>query len=72
MKTGPEFLAVLEQERLGCLAIQAGHALVAADLPRHHMDPFDRMLVAQAITEGLCLVTRDRRLRDYEVSTLKG
>lgn len=36
----------------------------------HHRDPFDRMLVAQALTEGLTIVTADRKLRDYPVSLM--
>jgi len=46
------------------------HAEVAGALPRHHDDPFDRMLVAQSRTEGLTLVTADRRLGDYGVAVL--
>ena len=36
-------------------------------LPKHHSDPFDRMLIAQAIIEGFILVTHDRKFRDYPV-----
>jgi PIN domain nuclease of toxin-antitoxin system len=46
------------------------HALDAGALPRHHDDPFDRMLIAQARAEGLVLVSRDAALPPYEVSTL--
>lgn len=52
------------------LPIDARHALLAGNLPRHHDDPFDRMLVAQAKLEKLVLVTRDAKLQDYEVSIL--
>lgn len=41
------------------------HAEVAASLPLHHGDPFDRMLVAQADVEGMKLLTRDKNLRKY-------
>lgn len=47
--------------------VRMEHGLVAGDLPRHHDDPFDRLLVAQAITEGFKLVTADRRLAMYQV-----
>jgi PIN domain nuclease of toxin-antitoxin system len=40
------------------------------DLPLHHRDPIDRMLVAQALVEGLTLVTRDQRLADYGVRVM--
>jgi PIN domain nuclease of toxin-antitoxin system len=52
------------------LPITGRHALRAGALPRHHDDPFDRMLVAQALDEGLTLVTRDPALEAYELSTL--
>lgn len=52
------------------LTITSQHAIAAAALPRHHGDPFDRILVAQAQLEGLRLVTRDRRISQYGVVTL--
>ena len=55
---------------LPTLDINARHGIVAARLPLHHRDPFDRMLVAQAITEDLTLVTRDREVQQYEVALL--
>lgn len=51
------------------LDIGIEHALAAGRLPRHHDDPFDRMLVAQASLEQLILVTRDARLAAYGVRT---
>lgn len=52
------------------LAITARHAERAGRLPRHHDDPFDRMLVAQALIEGLICVTRDPEFPKYGVTTL--
>lgn len=52
------------------LEIGMVHAALAGALPPHHADPFDRMLVAQAMAEGLTLVTRDRRLAAYDVAVL--
>ena len=52
------------------LQITARHAVAAARLPRHHNDPFDRMLVAQAQLEGLTLVTRDPVFDNYAVAVL--
>jgi PIN domain nuclease of toxin-antitoxin system len=49
------------------LAMTGRHALVAGSLPRHHDDPFDRMLIAQAKLEVMVLVSRDVRLRQYGV-----
>ena len=52
------------------LVVTARHAQSASALPRHHDDPFDRMLVAQAQLEDLKLVTRDEALSAYGVDTL--
>lgn len=60
----------LEKTKLEPLSITHRHALAAASLPRHHGDPFDRMLVAQAQLEGLTLVTTDRALALYGVTVL--
>jgi PIN domain nuclease of toxin-antitoxin system len=49
------------------LAIEHGHALRAGELPRHHRDPFDRLLVAQAQMDTLVIVTADRQFEPYEV-----
>jgi len=49
------------------LSISFEHAEVAACLPPHHADPFDRILIAQAITEGLELVSDDRAFARYDV-----
>ena len=59
----------LEQElsanHFAPLPITIAHAIAAARLSRHHDDPFDRMLIAQANTESLILLTGDERLRAY-------
>ena len=52
------------------LPISIAHAIAAGQLPRHHEDPFDRMLIAQAFAEGLTVVTRDKRFEDYGVALL--
>jgi PIN domain nuclease of toxin-antitoxin system len=59
-------------DRAGYLAldITREHAVAAGALPRHHGDPFDRMLIAQAQLEGLTLVTTDRTLAAYDVALL--
>jgi PIN domain nuclease of toxin-antitoxin system len=63
----PALLQALRRSRVRVLPITAEHALAAGDLPRHHDDPFDRMLVAQAAAQGLSLVTHDRRLQQYGI-----
>ena len=59
-----------EAAGLAALPISHQHAVVAGRLPRHHADPFDRMLVAQAQLEDLTLVTRDPALQAYDVPIL--
>lgn len=51
------------------LPIAPAHLDVLHDLPYHHKDPFDRLMVAQAIHEGMTLITRDQSLRAYDVRT---
>jgi PIN domain nuclease of toxin-antitoxin system len=52
------------------LPISIAHGVAAGQLPHHHEDPFDRMLIAQALAEGLTIVTRDKRFGDYGVGLL--
>lgn len=52
------------------LPVGFGHAVAAGALPPHHRDPFDRMLVAQAQTEGLTILTSDRRMHNYDVAAV--
>jgi PIN domain nuclease of toxin-antitoxin system len=52
------------------LPIVMRHAERAGALPRHHADPFDRILIAQAQLEGLTLVTRDPAFAAYGVAVL--
>lgn len=60
----------VEQSTFLELPVTTQYAEAAARLPLHHRDPFDRMLVAQAMTEGLVLITADRRLSSYDLKTL--
>lgn len=52
------------------LALSRKHALLVADMPLHHKDPFDRALIAQATIEGLTIVTRDRMFTRYPIPVL--
>lgn len=56
------------QSGVQVLRLDADHGLAVADLPMHHRDPFDRLLVAQARSEHLTIVTADRRIAAYDVS----
>ena len=52
------------------LPITVPHLRQVQSLPLHHRDPFDRMMIAQAMEEGLTIVTRDRAFRAYGVPLL--
>ena len=52
------------------LHIRPSHITTLAALPMLHKDPFDRILVAQARAEGLCLVTNDRPICEYAIQTI--
>jgi PIN domain nuclease of toxin-antitoxin system len=56
--------------RFELLPINGEHAEYAAELPPHHGDPFDRMLIAQAYVERKLLGTQDAKIRPYGVATL--
>ena len=53
------------------LPVHFRHTREAVVLPPHHHDPFDRMLVAQALCEGLTLMTHDDKITKYEVAVLR-
>ena len=62
---------VMASEGLTPLPIHHVHAARVAELPPHHRDPFDRMLIAQANIEGVPLMTADERIAAYEVERLR-
>jgi PIN domain nuclease of toxin-antitoxin system len=52
------------------LPIEMTHCAEVTELPFHHRDPFDRMLIAQAIVEEMKLLSRDSRLSDYAIELI--
>jgi PIN domain nuclease of toxin-antitoxin system len=60
----------LERQGFTELPVTVDDGLAAGALPRHHDDPFDRMLIAQATRRGLQLLSVDRRFSDYDVRLL--
>jgi PIN domain nuclease of toxin-antitoxin system len=70
---GPAETYVPERIRhhgFGVLPVQLDHALRAGTLPRHHGDPFDRLLVAQGQVEDMPIITADPLLNLYDVETI--
>jgi len=53
------------------LAVEAEHAIAVEDLPAHHQDPFDRILVAQALVEPMRLMTHDPLVALYSDTIIK-
>jgi len=65
--TGPDNIdSIVEQERFIKLPISLVHGELAGQLPDHHKDPFDRMLIAQAQTEKLTILTADEKIQQYD------
>jgi PIN domain nuclease of toxin-antitoxin system len=57
----------LDQAQIQLLPIEKSHATLVATLPMHHRDPFDRLLIAQAVSEHITLVSGDTQIAAYEV-----
>jgi PIN domain nuclease of toxin-antitoxin system len=70
LKAPDGFAGTLLEAGVQPLDVRLEHAAVVEQLPWHHRDPFDRMLVAQASVEGATIVTRDRAFGAYEVPAL--
>jgi PIN domain nuclease of toxin-antitoxin system len=71
LKLPDDLVGLIERSGLSDLPIRNAHAELAGRLPLIHRDPFDRMLIAQALVERLTLVTRDGLIRRYDVPMIK-
>lgn len=71
LKLPPDFRETLDSQEFDELPLTVDHAHRLAELPPLHRDPFDRMLVAQAMAERLTVVTRDPDIARYRVRILK-
>lgn len=67
----PDFYRVVKDQGFELLSITADHAYAVGDLPMHHRDPFDRMIIAQAKLENLRVVTHDTMFQKYDIPILK-
>jgi len=67
---GPDLLGAVTAAGLPFLRIDEHHAKLAGELPPIHRDPFDRMIVAQALLESLVVVTSDSQIARYGVSVV--
>ncbi|HXC44070.1 MAG TPA: type II toxin-antitoxin system VapC family toxin [Candidatus Dormibacteraeota bacterium] len=64
------FVFYLERERFQIITINVDHGIRAGSLPGPHKDPFDRMLIAQALAENVPIISNDRALDGYGVRRL--
>ena len=67
----PQLLERLSEFGCDILPVKAEHAMRMADLPVIHRDPFDRLIVAQALAEDLILLTTDRLLETYGCAVMR-
>ena len=68
--SGADALLYFQRSGYGLLGVSAQHAAAVEQLPDHHGDPFDRILVAQALLEPLRLLTHDKTLARYSDSII--
>jgi PIN domain nuclease of toxin-antitoxin system len=60
----------LKANKLKLLALKFDHLIGLKNLPHHHNDPFDRLLISQAIAENLTIISADRHFNSYPVNIL--
>lgn len=70
LKAPPGFHTQMHRHGFSALPVYDRHAALVADLPLHHRDPFDRLLIVQAIDEGMSILSDDTQMRSYEVPVL--
>lgn len=70
LKAPSDLATQLRRHRFAALDVTIAHAFAVGALADHHADPFDRLLIAQARTDRLTLITRDPQIRRYDVTVL--
>jgi PIN domain nuclease of toxin-antitoxin system len=65
-----DFVGEMERQRIAILDVSAKHGIRAGSLPGPHKDPFDRMLIAQALGENIPILSNDQALDDYGITRL--
>ena len=64
------FIETIYKNEFDLLDIRPNHIKASARLPFIHRDPFDRMLIAQSVAEGMAIVTADEHILKYDISTI--
>jgi PIN domain nuclease of toxin-antitoxin system len=57
----------VDRNQIEVIPMNFEHLLLLSNLPAHHNDPFDRLIIAQAVTEDLVVITRDKLFKKYKV-----
>jgi PIN domain nuclease of toxin-antitoxin system len=65
-----ELFEFIDRNQIEIIPIHFEHLLVLSNLQEHHNDPFDRLMIAQALAEDLIIITRDRLFKNYGVKTI--
>lgn len=63
--------AAIEAHKLSRLGVETEHLHALLSLPLHHRDPFDHLLIAQAVAEGAAIMTIDRKIQSYPLEVLR-
>ncbi len=69
--SGRDAMRYFQESGYRFLPVEAEHAVAVEELPAHHQDPFDRILVAQALVEPMRLMTHDPRVALYSDTMIK-
>lgn len=69
--SGQNALRYFQESGYRVLAVEAEHAVAVEELPAHHQDPFDRILVAQSLVEPMRLMTHDPLVARYSDTIIK-
>lgn len=69
LRPPPDLPDLIAAEGFELLAVAPEDAWSVADLPHHHRDPFDRLLIAQAVSRDVPIITGDPQFSEYEVAT---
>jgi PIN domain nuclease of toxin-antitoxin system len=73
LKLQTSFLGIqkkMDENGFKLLPVNFEHTLILRDLPLHHRDPFDRMIIAQSITESLTIISKDKNFSLYPIKLL--
>ncbi len=65
-----EFLNLIEDNGIGIVPISFEHALTVSTLQFIHRDPFDRLIVAQAMSDNMVVISKDDEIKKYDIKTL--